>query len=114
RDADGLGGKVGSLAALPPDSKGNGLVSGPPLLPLAPATGASPGGSAATSASSRHRQELVLSNTSSVAVRVTLGYTRGGKDLEVGKMQSTVATHIRLDDRGVAWIDDTNTKVIEV
>ena len=22
--------------------------------------------------------------------------------------------HIRLDDRGVAWIDDTNTKVIEV
>src|SRR5437762_4809181 len=23
-------------------------------------------------------------------------------------------THIRLDERGVAWIDDTNTKVIEV
>lgn len=22
--------------------------------------------------------------------------------------------HIRLDDRGLAWIDDTNTKVIEV
>src|SRR5580692_5411048 len=22
--------------------------------------------------------------------------------------------HIRLDDRGVAWVDDTNTKVIEV
>jgi uncharacterized protein (DUF433 family) len=22
--------------------------------------------------------------------------------------------HIRLDDRGIAWIDDTNTKVIEV
>lgn len=27
----------------------------------------------------------------------------------------TVATaHIYLDDRGVAWIDDTNVKVIEV
>lgn len=25
-----------------------------------------------------------------------------------------VAPHIRLDDRGVAWIDDTNVKVIEV
>jgi uncharacterized protein (DUF433 family) len=24
------------------------------------------------------------------------------------------APHIRLDERGVAWIDDTNTKVIEV
>ena len=24
------------------------------------------------------------------------------------------STHIRLDDRGVAWIDETNTKVIEV
>jgi uncharacterized protein (DUF433 family) len=30
-------------------------------------------------------------------------------------MIPTVATaHIRLDDQGVAWIDDTNTKVIEV
>jgi uncharacterized protein (DUF433 family) len=28
---------------------------------------------------------------------------------------STVSTeHIRLDDRGVAWIDDANVKVIEV
>ena len=27
---------------------------------------------------------------------------------------ATTAPHIRLDDRGVAWIDDTNTKIIEV
>lgn len=26
----------------------------------------------------------------------------------------SVAPHIRQDDRGVAWIDDTNVKVIEV
>jgi uncharacterized protein (DUF433 family) len=26
----------------------------------------------------------------------------------------TVAPHIRLDERGVAWIDETNVKVIEV
>ena len=26
----------------------------------------------------------------------------------------TVAPHIRLDERGVPWIDDTNVKVIEV
>jgi uncharacterized protein (DUF433 family) len=26
----------------------------------------------------------------------------------------TTAQHIRFDERGVAWIDDTNTKVIEV
>ena len=29
-------------------------------------------------------------------------------------MPVTAAAHIRLDERGVAWIDDTNTKVIEV
>lgn len=29
-------------------------------------------------------------------------------------MPVLAAAHIRLDDRGVAWIDDTNTKVIEV
>ena len=29
-------------------------------------------------------------------------------------MTTTVAPHIRLDERGVAWIDDTNVKVIEV
>lgn len=29
-------------------------------------------------------------------------------------MPVATAAHIRLDDRGVAWIDDTNTKVIEV
>ena len=29
-------------------------------------------------------------------------------------MQGTVTAHIRLDERGVAWIDDTNVKVIEV
>jgi len=29
-------------------------------------------------------------------------------------MSQTLTTHIRLDDRGVAWIDDTNVKVIEV
>ena len=26
----------------------------------------------------------------------------------------TATAHIRIDDRGVAWIDDTKTKVIEV
>src|SRR5947207_11733536 len=29
-------------------------------------------------------------------------------------MRVSTTGHIRLDDRGVAWIDDTNTKVIEV
>ena len=29
-------------------------------------------------------------------------------------MPTETATHIRLDDRGVAWIDQTNVKVIEV
>lgn len=29
-------------------------------------------------------------------------------------MPTMVTAHIYLDDRGVAWIDDTNTKVIEV
>ena len=29
-------------------------------------------------------------------------------------MPVSTTGHIRLDDRGVAWIDDTNTKVIEV
>ena len=29
-------------------------------------------------------------------------------------MPTETATHIRLDERGVAWIDDTNVKVIEV
>ena len=29
-------------------------------------------------------------------------------------MSQTTTTHIHLDDRGVAWIDDTNTKVMEV
>jgi len=29
-------------------------------------------------------------------------------------MPVSTTAHIRLDDRGVAWIDDTNTKVIEV
>jgi uncharacterized protein (DUF433 family) len=29
-------------------------------------------------------------------------------------MAMTTYPHIRLDDRGVAWIDDTNVKVIEV
>jgi uncharacterized protein (DUF433 family) len=29
-------------------------------------------------------------------------------------MPATATSHIRLDDGGVAWIDDTNTKVIEV
>jgi uncharacterized protein (DUF433 family) len=27
---------------------------------------------------------------------------------------ASATSHIRFDDRGVAWIDDTNTKVIEV
>jgi len=30
------------------------------------------------------------------------------------RMPAAVHTHIRLDDRGVAWIDQTRTKVIEV
>ena len=29
-------------------------------------------------------------------------------------MKTVTTSHIRLDDRGVAWIDDTNIKVIEV
>ena len=29
-------------------------------------------------------------------------------------MPELITAHIWLDDRGVAWIDDTNTKVIEV
>jgi uncharacterized protein (DUF433 family) len=29
-------------------------------------------------------------------------------------MQATATSHIWLDDRGKAWIDDTNIKVIEV
>ena len=29
-------------------------------------------------------------------------------------MSVSTTAHIQLDDRGVAWIDDTNTKVIEV
>lgn len=29
-------------------------------------------------------------------------------------MATTATAHIYLDDRGVAWIDDTNVKVIEV
>ena len=29
-------------------------------------------------------------------------------------MQTLVTAHIRLDERDVAWIDDTNTKVSEV
>lgn len=29
-------------------------------------------------------------------------------------MSTLVGSHIRIDDRGVAWIDDTNVKVIEV
>jgi uncharacterized protein (DUF433 family) len=32
----------------------------------------------------------------------------------VGCMSALTTAHIRLDDRGVPWIDDTNTKVIEV
>jgi uncharacterized protein (DUF433 family) len=29
-------------------------------------------------------------------------------------MTPATATHIQLDERGVAWIDDTNVKVVEV
>ncbi|MEW6212747.1 MAG: DUF433 domain-containing protein [Acidobacteriota bacterium] len=29
-------------------------------------------------------------------------------------MATVITTHIRLDEQGVAWIDDTNIKVIEV
>jgi uncharacterized protein (DUF433 family) len=31
-----------------------------------------------------------------------------------GIMPTTATEHIHLDKRGVAWIDDTNTKVVEV
>jgi uncharacterized protein (DUF433 family) len=31
-----------------------------------------------------------------------------------GQMSTISESHIRLDDRGVAWIDDTNVKVVEV
>src|SRR5215213_9028724 len=29
-------------------------------------------------------------------------------------MPSVTSAHVRIDDRGIAWIDDTRTKVIEV
>lgn len=29
-------------------------------------------------------------------------------------MTAAMTAHIRLDDKGVAWIDETNTKVVEV
>ena len=29
-------------------------------------------------------------------------------------MSTAITSHIRLDERGRAWIDDTNTKVVEV
>ena len=29
-------------------------------------------------------------------------------------MPVATTAHVRLDDRGVAWIDDTNTKVFDV
>jgi uncharacterized protein (DUF433 family) len=29
-------------------------------------------------------------------------------------MPTTTTAHIHLDERGVAWIDDTNVKVVEV
>jgi uncharacterized protein (DUF433 family) len=29
-------------------------------------------------------------------------------------MSTVTSSHVRLDERGVAWIDDTNVKVIEV
>ena len=31
-----------------------------------------------------------------------------------GAMSTVAASHIRRDSQGVAWIDDTNVKVIEV
>ena len=34
--------------------------------------------------------------------------------LEVKKMSSLATAHIQLDNAGVAWIDDSNVKVIEV
>jgi len=40
------------------------------------------------------------------AAHEPLGYTTA--------MPVLTTAHIRLDDRGVAWIDNTNTKVIEV
>jgi uncharacterized protein (DUF433 family) len=31
-----------------------------------------------------------------------------------GQMTTIVCPHVRLDERGIAWVDDTNVKVIEV
>ena len=39
---------------------------------------------------------------------------RAGPDWEVKTMSSLVIAHIHLDNAGVAWIDDSNVKVIEV
>jgi len=33
---------------------------------------------------------------------------------KVTTMQTTTTAHTHLDERGVAWIDDTNVKVVEV
>jgi uncharacterized protein (DUF433 family) len=38
----------------------------------------------------------------------------GVPDWEVKKMSSLATAHIQLDNAGVAWIDDSNVKVIEV
>lgn len=39
----------------------------------------------------------------------------GNRDRLVTKMPTTTETaHIWLDERGAAWVDDTNTKVIEI
>jgi len=29
-------------------------------------------------------------------------------------MPTTTSPHVRLDERGIAWVDDTNTKVREI
>ncbi|MEK9140747.1 MAG: DUF433 domain-containing protein [Nitrospirota bacterium] len=39
---------------------------------------------------------------------------RAVPDWEMKKMSSLATAHIQLDNAGVAWIDDSNVKVIEV
>src|SRR5436190_14174778 len=41
-------------------------------------------------------------------------WAMGSTERRYRTMQTTPTAHIHLDERGVAWIDDTNTKVIEV
>jgi len=39
---------------------------------------------------------------------------RGAFLFYVCPMPTTTSPHVRLDERGIAWVDDTNTKVREI